>query len=158
MPVSDHSAATAWRPFIWCLVGFVPGVLILGHFVAIRAWNSNFELGPVLAFLLIIQLFVILAIRPRSRQGRVATALSSSPLAGLALTGLSRVCCPGGHPPLEGLVWALTGVLTVFVDFGALLALASAARRGESSLFVCAEMGYIVLSAAVATALLPHPF
>ena len=155
----DDSQSESDHVLFWSfLIAVVMGALVLRHHVALVAWNGNLPLGSILVVVAIAQLLLIAVVRPTSRPGWVMLALATLPIAGLALTQLAIMCCPGGHPPLGGLLWSLTGQLTVPSVIGSGIAVVHAARAGEKRLFIGGQTTVMAISAAVATALLPLPF
>lgn len=150
-----QNVGAPWPAFVVLAGAFLVAVPIIRRVVARHALNAGLDLLPVVAVLSLLKVFIFVGARPKSRAGRISFFVSCLPLTGLLVAAVAERCCPGGHPPIAGLVWLMTGGVTALVVVVELVLLANATHRQESKLFLGAEMAYLTACVPVALALLP---
>ncbi|MDP9191375.1 MAG: hypothetical protein M3P06_06715 [Acidobacteriota bacterium] len=152
-----HDAQVATPTVILAFVAWLSVFLFVRHKIGLWAFNHDPDLlQPIL---LCTGAFVLVCIfaRPARRAGRVTLVLSALPLAGLAVTAVAMACCPGGHPPLAGLLWSFTALISIPLLVLVLVRLFNEARGGERLRFVVGDSLAVLFTYAFATALIPIP-
>ena len=144
-------------PFVAASLAWLVAFLIVRRAVARWAWNDDPSLLWPLVALAIAAAVALRLARPATGRGKASLVPPALTLIGLLLVQAGLWCCPGGHPPLGGLLWAGGGLLALLLMIVQWALLAASVRQSESSRFLRLQAALALPLYALATALVPLP-